>query len=73
VDATKPLCSAHRYDVAPTVLSTLGVPPNERTDGETLPPVDAVTRAEYAPFAVSPTDPTGGTPGRPNSPDDPDH
>ncbi|GAA0202452.1 alkaline phosphatase family protein [Halobacterium noricense] len=59
VDADEPLEDAHLFDVAPTVLSALGVPPSDRMDGGTLPPVASVPPAEYAPFSPRDTERTG--------------
>ena len=50
VDPDADLAGAHLFDVAPTVLSALGVPPSTRMDGEPLPVVDSVRPAEYPPF-----------------------
>ena len=52
VDTDASLAGAHLFDVAPTVLSSLGVPPAERMDGEPLPPVDAVEPVPYPPFSA---------------------
>jgi len=59
VDAGKPPDDAHLFDVAPTVLSALGVPPSDRMDGETLRSVSPVLPAEYAPFSPRETEHTG--------------
>ena len=50
VDRSEPLGDAHLFDVAPTVLSAMGVPPSDRMDGEPLDPIASVRPAEYAPF-----------------------
>lgn len=47
VDADADPADAHLFDVAPTVLSALGVPPREAMDGEPLPVVDPVAPARY--------------------------
>ncbi|WP_224449594.1 alkaline phosphatase family protein [Haloprofundus salilacus] len=47
VDTAAPLDGASLFDVAPTVLSTLGVPYDERMDGEPLAPVTAVGPRTY--------------------------
>lgn len=52
VDPSVPLGEAHLFDIAPTVLSSLGVPPSDRMDGETLAPVSSVEPIEYAPFTT---------------------
>ena len=52
VDADGGLSGAHLFDIAPTVLSTLGVPPGDRMDGEPLPPVAATPPTEYPPFTA---------------------
>ena len=58
VDPDVGLSGAHLFDVAPTVLSTLDVPPSDRMDGEALPPVEATAPTEYSPFRAR--DVTGG-------------
>lgn len=50
VDTAAEVEAAHLFDVAPTVLSSLGVPPSTRMDGETLPPITAVPPESYPPF-----------------------
>jgi arylsulfatase A-like enzyme len=40
----------HIFDVAPTVLSTLGVPPSDRMDGRTLPLVERLDSQTYPEF-----------------------
>ncbi|WP_049923572.1 alkaline phosphatase family protein [Halopiger djelfimassiliensis] len=47
VDPDAGVGSAHLFDVAPTVLSTLDVPIDERMDGTALPCVDATGGREY--------------------------
>jgi len=47
IDDTAALEDAHLFDVAPTVLAALGVPPSTEMDGDPLPVVDAVPPAEY--------------------------
>ncbi|MHB9286992.1 alkaline phosphatase family protein [Halobacteriales archaeon Cl-PHB] len=48
---------AHLFDVAPTVLATLGVPAANRMDGRVLDPVGAVGSESYPPYRpVEPTD-----------------
>lgn len=47
VDASASLADAHLFDVAPTVLATLGVPRSDRMDGEPLPIVDATPERRY--------------------------
>jgi len=47
VDETASLADAHLFDVAPTVLGTLGVPRSDRMDGETLSPVEPTPAAAY--------------------------
>jgi predicted AlkP superfamily phosphohydrolase/phosphomutase len=59
IDADASLEGAHLFDVAPTVLATMGVPRDVRMDGEVLPAVDdAGERAypEYDPATVHATD-----------------
>jgi len=55
VDATASLDGAHLFDVAPTVLSTLDVPPSDTMDGEPLGIVDSRESDEYAAFDASDT------------------
>ncbi|WP_049979438.1 alkaline phosphatase family protein [Halolamina rubra] len=50
VDAAAGLSDAHLFDVAPTVLASLGVAPSTRMDGEPLPPVTPVAPESYPPF-----------------------
>jgi len=54
VDASAGVADAHLFDVAPTVLATLGVPASERMDGRTLPFVDAVGTERYPDFDGGP-------------------
>jgi predicted AlkP superfamily phosphohydrolase/phosphomutase len=51
VDPDGDLGNAHLFDVAPTVLSTLGVPPSDRMEGQTLAPVDGLPPEAYPSFA----------------------
>ncbi|MFC4448402.1 alkaline phosphatase family protein [Halorussus aquaticus] len=44
------LSGAHLFDVAPTVLATMGVPAAERMDGSVLPAVGAVGTESYPAF-----------------------
>lgn len=44
------LQGAHLYDVAPTVLSALGVPVSDRMDGSALPVVEETERASPPPY-----------------------
>jgi len=53
VDGSAAVSDPHLFDVAPTVLASLGVPPSTRMDGNALAPVDAPEPAEYAPFTGS--------------------
>jgi predicted AlkP superfamily phosphohydrolase/phosphomutase len=53
VDADADLADPHLFDVAPSVLATLGVPPSERMDGDQLSPVEPVSPEQYAPFTAS--------------------
>ncbi|RZV10820.1 putative AlkP superfamily phosphohydrolase/phosphomutase [Natrinema hispanicum] len=39
---------AHLFDIAPTVLATLGVPVDERMDGEALPCVESAGTRQYS-------------------------
>lgn len=47
VDPVANLEGAHLFDVAPTVLATLGVPGDERMDGDVLPCVPSVGFRDY--------------------------
>ena len=47
IDHTAGVGDAHLFDVAPTVLSTLGVPVDERMDGEALPCVETAGTQQY--------------------------
>lgn len=47
IDEQASLGDAHLFDVAPTVLSTLGIPASDRMDGEALPVVDPTDRTAY--------------------------
>ncbi len=47
IDSSAGVGNAHLFDVAPTVLSTLDVPFDERMDGSPLPCVDDVGSQEY--------------------------
>jgi predicted AlkP superfamily phosphohydrolase/phosphomutase len=50
VDHAVSVGQPHLFDIAPTVLSTLGVPVDERMDGEPLPCVDAAETRRYPRF-----------------------
>jgi len=54
VDASADVGDARLFDVAPTVLATLGVPASERMDGRPLPFVDAVGTERYPDFEGGP-------------------
>ncbi|ELZ10364.1 alkaline phosphatase family protein [Natrialba aegyptia] len=47
VDCAAGVGSAHLFDIAPTVLATLGVPADERMDGTVLPCVDPSGETTY--------------------------
>ncbi|WP_435362206.1 alkaline phosphatase family protein [Haloarchaeobius sp. DFWS5] len=47
VDETASIEGAHLFDVAPTIMSALGVPYNEKTDGKTLPVVEDIGARAY--------------------------
>lgn len=49
VDTSAQCSDAHIFDVAPTVLATLGLSRDERMDGQTLPFVDAPGERSYPP------------------------
>ncbi len=55
VDTTVDLTGAHLFDVAPTVLSSLGVPPSDRMDGKTLPAVERIAAESYPEFDAAAT------------------
>ncbi len=52
VDVRADLDGAHLFDVAPTVLSSLGVAPSDRMDGGTLTPIEAEPPEPYPPFTA---------------------
>jgi predicted AlkP superfamily phosphohydrolase/phosphomutase len=52
VDPTAVEIDAHLFDVAPTVLATLGVPASDRMDGRALPFVDSAGTTEYSEFVA---------------------
>ncbi|ELZ98894.1 hypothetical protein C440_01020 [Haloferax mucosum ATCC BAA-1512] len=52
VDTAADLSDAHLFDVAPTVLSTFGIAPDEEMDGTTLPAVEGVEPKSYPEFEV---------------------
>ena len=58
MDADADLGDAHLFDVAPTVLSALGVPPSTEMDGDPLPVVDALPAADYDTYDDGPTERT---------------
>ncbi|OLZ40413.1 phosphodiesterase [Natrinema saccharevitans] len=45
----------HLFDIAPTVLATLGVPADERMDGEALPCVEPTETRSYPRFDADPS------------------
>ncbi|THE62761.1 phosphodiesterase [Salinadaptatus halalkaliphilus] len=47
IDHARGLGDAHLFDIAPTVLATLGVPAGDRMDGSVLPCVDPVGERSY--------------------------
>jgi predicted AlkP superfamily phosphohydrolase/phosphomutase len=50
VDPDADLSEAHLFDVAPTVLATMGLPAGDRMDGSVLPAVEPVGTASYPAF-----------------------
>ena len=50
VDTDADVADAHLLDIAPTVLSTMGVPASDRMDGTALPVVDPPARHSYDEF-----------------------
>ncbi len=50
VDERAPLANAHLFDVAPTVLASLGLPVSDRMDGSVLPVVEEMPAREYPEF-----------------------
>jgi predicted AlkP superfamily phosphohydrolase/phosphomutase len=50
VDRTADLSEAHLFDVAPTILATMGLPAGEHMDGETLAAVESVGTERYPAF-----------------------
>jgi predicted AlkP superfamily phosphohydrolase/phosphomutase len=62
IESETTLDDPHLFDVAPTVLATLGVPADERMDGLTLPIVSRAGRRAYKPpdsRAPAPANDTG--------------
>jgi len=53
VDTGVAIEGPHLFDVAPTVLASLGVPPSGRMDGTALAPVSGPEPDEYAPYTGS--------------------
>ncbi|GGN88204.1 alkaline phosphatase family protein [Haloarcula pellucida] len=53
VDTSASLADAHLFDVAPTVLSTFGVPRDERMDGTPLPIVDPTPVEQYPDYETT--------------------
>ncbi|MFC4438919.1 MULTISPECIES: alkaline phosphatase family protein [Natrialbaceae] len=51
VDVDADIGGAHLFDVAPTVLATLGIAPAEAMDGDALPAIDAPEPRSYPPYA----------------------
>ena len=47
IDHAAGVGDAHLFDIAPTVLATLGVPVDERMDGEALPCVESAGTRQY--------------------------
>jgi predicted AlkP superfamily phosphohydrolase/phosphomutase len=58
VDTSATVDEPHLFDVAPTVLATLGLPSSERMDGRTLPFVEPVGATGYSAFDGASTAPT---------------
>jgi len=52
VDASADLSGAHLFDVAPTVLASLGLPASDRMDGRTLPVFEPAGTRSYQAFEV---------------------
>jgi hypothetical protein len=50
VDAAADLSDADLFDVAPTILATMGLPAGDRMDGEVLPAVESVGTERYPAF-----------------------
>jgi predicted AlkP superfamily phosphohydrolase/phosphomutase len=53
VDPDGDLSDAHLFDVAPTVLATLGLPPDAEMDGDALPVVDAPDPRSYPEYEAA--------------------
>ena len=51
VDESAALEDAHLFDVAPTVLATMGVPADERMDGTALPAVESAGERSYPEYS----------------------
>ncbi|WP_276301490.1 alkaline phosphatase family protein [Halorussus lipolyticus] len=50
VDDSADLADAHLFDVAPTILATMGLPAGRRMDGDVLPGIEAVGTDRYPAF-----------------------
>jgi predicted AlkP superfamily phosphohydrolase/phosphomutase len=50
VDAAADLSEAGLFDVAPTILATMGLPAGDRMDGDVLPAVESVGTERYSAF-----------------------
>ncbi|GAA0230273.1 alkaline phosphatase family protein [Haladaptatus pallidirubidus] len=55
IDADAKLADAHLFDVAPTILATLGVPASDRMDGRVLPVVESVGEQSYPAYDAGET------------------
>jgi predicted AlkP superfamily phosphohydrolase/phosphomutase len=53
IDLDADLSGAHLFDVAPTVLGSLGLAPDEAMDGEALPAVDAPEPRSYPEYEAA--------------------
>jgi predicted AlkP superfamily phosphohydrolase/phosphomutase len=50
IESSGTLADAHLFDVAPTVLASLGIPVSDRMDGRVLPFVESTERTAYPEF-----------------------
>ncbi|WP_266077836.1 alkaline phosphatase family protein [Haladaptatus caseinilyticus] len=55
IDVEADCADAHLFDVAPTILATLGVPASDRMDGSVLPVVDSAGEQSYPAYEAGET------------------
>ena len=47
-----PVCEPHLFDVAPTILASMGIPPSDRMDGTVLPVTSPAAPTSYPPYGA---------------------